>query len=59
MKASFHRSTYRMFQGDTMTHEVVNLGLRAVNSKDLLCEVGLAHREVIHGSTLEALENVS
>lgn len=36
MKASFYRGTYCMCQGDAMTHEVVNLGLRMVNSKDLL-----------------------
>lgn len=42
MKASFYRGTYCMCQGDAMTHEVVNLGLRMVNSKDLLFWSGIS-----------------
>lgn len=40
-------------------HDAVNSGLRAVYSKDTLFEVGLAHWEVIHGSTPEAPVKVS
>lgn len=42
-----------------MMHEVVNEGFRLVYSKDVLSEVGLAYREVIHSGTSEALEKTS
>lgn len=44
--------------GEMKMHEAVNAGLRMVDFKDMLSEVGLAYREVIHSSTPEALEKV-
>ena len=44
--------------GEMRMHEAVNAGLRMVDFKDMLSEVGLAYQEVIHSSTPEALEKV-
>lgn len=50
-----HSGICCMFQ----MHEVVNGESGMVYSKDMLSEVGLAYREVIHSGTPEALEKTS